>query len=77
MRVYGDNRILPVNSISKFIFNTLTLDKLKNSMKRFEDTGWDAGAKPDAAAKNDRKGEQVATNTSIDIDCVRIYQNAI
>lgn len=47
------------------------------AMKRFEETGWDAGAKADASAKNEGEGDQAAANTSFDVEGVKIYQSAI
>ncbi|MDN2483101.1 hypothetical protein ACPV5S_11540 [Vibrio astriarenae] len=47
------------------------------AMKRFEETGWDAGAKADATAQADGEGGQAAANTSYDVEGVKIYQTAL
>ncbi|MDR9827163.1 hypothetical protein RCJ22_16290 [Vibrio sp. FNV 38] len=47
------------------------------TMKRFEESGWDAGAKADATAQTDSEGGQAAANTSFDTEGVKIYQSAI
>lgn len=49
----------------------------RNAMKRFEDSGWDAGAKADATAKANDQGDQASANTSFDADGVKVYQSAI
>ncbi|KXF82240.1 lipid-binding SYLF domain-containing protein [Enterovibrio coralii] len=49
----------------------------KAAMKRFETSGWDAGAKADATARADDQGDQAAANASFDVDGVKIYQSAI
>lgn len=47
------------------------------AMRRFETEGWDAGARAEASVEHDDEGEQVAANTSFDIEGVKIYQSAI
>lgn len=47
------------------------------SMKRFIDEGWDAGARAEASAKHEDEGGQAAANTSYDVDGVIIYQSAL
>lgn len=47
------------------------------ALKRFLDGGWDAGARAEASARHKDEGGQLAANTSIDVNGVRIYQSAI
>ena len=47
------------------------------ALKRFVDEGWDAGARAEASARHQDEGGQMAANTSVDVDGVRIYQSAI
>lgn len=47
------------------------------ALQRFVDHGWDAGAKAEASARHEDEGGQVAANTSVDVEGVRIYQSAI
>lgn len=47
------------------------------AMKRFEEEGWDAGAKADATAKTTEEGDQAAANTSYDANGVKVFQTAL
>ena len=47
------------------------------AIKRFVEEGWDAGVRAEASARHEDEGGQAATNTSYDVDGVRIYQSAI
>lgn len=49
----------------------------KNAMSRFENEGWDAGARAEASVENDGEGDQATTNTSYDVKGVKIFQTAI
>lgn len=44
------------------------------AMRRFEEEGWDAGAKADASAKHEDEGDQATVNASYDVNGVKIFQ---
>lgn len=47
------------------------------ALTRFENEGWDAGARAEASAENDGEGGQAAANTSYDVKGVKVFQTAL
>jgi lipid-binding SYLF domain-containing protein len=48
-----------------------------DALRRFQEEGWDAGARAEASAKHEEEGGQAATNASFDVDGVSIYQSSL
>jgi lipid-binding SYLF domain-containing protein len=46
----------------------------KDALKRFKESGVDAGARAEASAKYEDEGDQASANASVDTDGVQIYQ---
>jgi lipid-binding SYLF domain-containing protein len=47
------------------------------AMRRFQEEGWDAGARAEASAKHEDEGRQAATNQSFDVGGVTVFQSAL
>ena len=47
------------------------------AMRRFQEEGWDAGARAEASAKHEDEGGQAAANTSYDVEGVRVFQSSL